>query len=96
MSNAPKAEQFDDDEYDEGLWETIRGEGRIVACHQWDSANPGSGAGANYIYLYNGGFFVEDGDANSGPYATFKEAEEATVMFETDATTSIWIDPQYR
>lgn len=91
MNKAVKQEQFDDDE---DLWQKIREEGRMVACHQWDSGNPGSGAGANYIYLYNGGFFVEDDEANSGPYATFKEAEDATVMFETGATTSIWIDPQ--
>jgi hypothetical protein len=79
MNKAVEQAQFDDDEYDEELWQKIREEGRMVACHQWDSGNPGSGAGANRIYFYSGQFYVEDDDANSGAYATFKEAEEATV-----------------
>jgi hypothetical protein len=92
MSTITNEASLDDDD----LWQKIREEGRMVACHQWDSGNPGSGAGANCIYFYNEAFFVEDDIDSSGPYRTFKEAEEATVMFETDATTSLWIDPEFR
>jgi hypothetical protein len=96
MSKALETQQFDDDDYDEELWDQIRDNGEVVASHEWNSGAPGAGAGAVYVYLYDGAFYAEDDDECFGPCKTFQEAADAVVLWETDATTGLWIDPRYK
>ena len=89
MSNA-------DEDYDDP-WDAIFAEGRCVGRLEWDSGGPGAGAGEVSLYLYRGAFYgLNDVDA-PGPFETFVEAARATgLFFVNEATTSLWIDPQYR
>ena len=92
MTNIPAVQPPDDDE---DLWERIRERGEIVARHEWNSGNPGAGAGADYVYLYEGAFYAQDDLGLHGPFKTLGEASEAILMVETEATERIWIDPRF-
>jgi hypothetical protein len=73
------------DDYNEELWDRIREKGEVVASHQWNRRAPGAGAGATYFFCNNGFFYGED------------DASDLMVMLsETDATTSLWIDPRFK
>jgi hypothetical protein len=96
MNSTPEEEQFDDDNV-EDLWEKIREEGRRVARHEWDSGGPGAGAGVVSVHLYNDTVYAENDVECYGPFETFDQAAAAVSLFhKTDATTEIWVDPQFR
>jgi hypothetical protein len=56
---AKPGEQFDDDWVD-ALHEKVRDEGTLVVLHEWESDNPGSGAGSVSVYAFKDLFFVDD------------------------------------
>ena len=53
---AKPGEQFNDDWID-ALHEKVRDKGDLVAEKQWDSGNPGSGAGSVRVYAFQDLFF---------------------------------------
>ena len=63
-------------EVEEGLWEEIREKGDMIGIHEWNTGNPGGGAGVTYVHLYNGFFYAEIDNSFYGPYATFEQAAE--------------------
>ena len=77
----------DDDE----LVEQIVEEGKVVFSHDWDSGDPGAGAGAEEVYRWKGKFAVCSLDfGNSGPFATLDEAlREQSLLTVNSATTGI-------
>jgi hypothetical protein len=88
-------ERFDDD-WIENVEDLIRSEGRIVGRQEWDSGGPGAGAGTINVYLFRGIFISDDDVGSYGPYESFADAAAAVGLHTaTDATTSIWIHPQF-
>jgi hypothetical protein len=87
----------DDDEWMEGMQEAIRNEGDQVGRNEWDSGGPGAGAGVSYVYLFRGLLFSEDDVGMYGPFDNFIEAAQAVgLLGVNEATTSIWVDTEYR
>jgi hypothetical protein len=84
------------DDWIEKLDELIRSESQLVGRQEWDSGNPGAGAGVIDVVQFRGVFISYDDVGSYGPYDSFAEAAEAVALFtENDATTSIWIAPQF-
>jgi hypothetical protein len=85
-----------DEEWVETCNDLVREEGRLVGEHHWDSGGPGAGAGIDSIYLFRGLFFGDDDTGCFGPFENFADAAKAIDFFiETDATTGIWVDPEF-
>ncbi len=91
-----KSDEQPDEEWLETCYDLVREEGRIVGKHEWDSGGPGAGAGSVDLYLFRGLFIVDDDTGCYGPYESFAAAAEAIGFFiETDATTRVWVDPEF-
>jgi hypothetical protein len=96
---AKPGETYDEDDEDwmEGMQEAIRREGDRVGRQEWDSGSPEAGAGVSYVYLFRGLFFSEDDGGMYGPFDNFIEAAQAVgLLGVNEATTSIWVDSEYR
>ena len=91
---AKPGEQFDDD-WADALRQKVGDEGDLVAEKQWDSGNPGSGAGSVRVYAFQDLFFVDDDDNSGidGAYETFSDAARNCMLLEVnEATVKIWVD----
>jgi hypothetical protein len=65
-----------------------------VAVKEWNSDNPGSGAGSDRAYAFQGLFFVEyDSGIIDGAYETFSDAAYDCMLLEVNETTEkIWVN----
>jgi hypothetical protein len=92
---AKPGERFDEDWSD--VFEKISSEGDLVARQEWDSGAPGAGAGVQYVYEFRGLFFATSDADVYGPYDKFTEAADSIgILNVNDATTSVWVSPEYR
>jgi hypothetical protein len=92
---AKPSEQFDGDWVD-ALHEKVRGEGTLVGKKQWDSGNPGAGAGSVEVYAFQDLFFVDDDSGIDGAYEKFSDAADDCMLLQVnDTTEKIWVDPDF-
>jgi hypothetical protein len=81
---AKSGEQFDEDWID-ALHEKVRDEGDVVAEKQWDSRNPGVGAGSFEVYAFQDLFFVDD-DSVMAPTKLSPTRQDDCVLLEVKET----------
>ena len=92
---AKAGEQFNDDWID-ALHEKVRDEGDLVAEKQWNSGNPGVGAGSVEVYAFQDLFFVDDDSGIDGAYEKFSDAADDCMLLQVnDTTEKIWVDPDF-
>jgi hypothetical protein len=84
---AKPGEEFDDDWVD-ALHEKVRDEGVLVAEQQWNSDNPGAGAGSVNVYEFQALFFVDDDSGIDGAYKTFSDAADDCMLLEVQRYNS--------
>jgi hypothetical protein len=77
----------------DALHEKVR-EGDLVAEKQWDTGNPGAGAGSVRVYAFQALFFVDDDESGiDRAYETFSDAADDCMLLEVnEATVKIWVD----
>ena len=54
-------------DHEERIIDTILREGECVARFQWDTGNPGAGAGSEDVYRFRGRSFAFPGERVAGP-----------------------------
>ncbi len=92
---AKPGERFDES-WNDDIVELIRTEGDLVGRQEWDSGNPGAGAGSVDVYLFRGVFVAFNDAEEYGPYKTFLGAARAVgLLRRNSATVSVWVAPEY-
>jgi hypothetical protein len=91
---AEPGQQLDDDWLD-ALHEKVRDEGTLVVVHEWNSDNPGAGAGLVSVYAFKDLFFVDD-EVSDGAYETFSDAADDCMFLQVnDTTVRLWVDIRF-
>jgi hypothetical protein len=67
----------------EALHEKLSDEAVLVTEKQWNSDDPGAGAGSVEVYAFEDLFFVDDDSAIDGAYETFSDAADDCMLFAT-------------
>jgi hypothetical protein len=90
------SEKFDD-AWRDNIDELIRDEGDLVGRQEWDSGNPGAGAGVIDVVLFRGVFVAYDDVGAYGPYQNFAEAADAVGLLDrNEATVDVRVSAEYQ